>query len=88
MDIVTTILVFVITWWMCFFVALPIGVRTQEEEGSTVHGSMGSAPAQPRLMLKAGIATLAAIILTFLIMGLIDSHWISLRPPVDISTGS
>jgi len=79
MGIVTGILVFTISWWMVFFIALPIGIRTQEEEGDVTHGSMGSAPARPRLLLKMAWATIFAAVLTYVAYYGIDAQWVVLR---------
>ena len=36
MTLTGGIVIFVIVWWLCFFAVLPIGVRGQFEDGSTV----------------------------------------------------
>lgn len=52
---------FVILWWMSLLIVLPIGVHAGE--GETVAGADPGAPQKPKLLLKAGIATAAAIVL-------------------------
>jgi predicted secreted protein len=56
----TGTMVYLILWWLVFFAVLPFGVRVpdQVEEGHAT-----SAPARPRLWLKAGITTLIAAVL-------------------------
>ena len=65
MNWYTLTAIFIVVWWLVLFTVLPIGVRTQDEEGSTVPGSAGSAPARPMIVRKALITTLiAALIVT------------------------
>lgn len=59
-----------ILWWLCFFVMLPIGVRSAEEEGQAVTpGHDTGAPSRPNLAKKAlwaaGLATGLWIALIF-----------------------
>ena len=64
MNIATGLMVYGIIWWLVFFIALPIGVRTPEEAGErAVPGSVESAPVKPRLWLKAGVTTVLAALL-------------------------
>lgn len=61
MGFVTGMLVYVIAWWMIFFIALPIGIQSQSEAGEPVEpGTPESAPAKPRLLLKALVASVLA----------------------------
>ena len=60
MGLTSAIAVFFILWWLVFFAVLPFGVRTQEEDESTVEGSVSSAPSRPLLLRKALIATVLA----------------------------
>lgn len=58
MNIATGLMVYGILWWVVFFMALPIGNRTAEEEGAALEpGQAESAPVKPRLWLKAAITT-------------------------------
>ena len=82
MGLVTGAVVFTISWWMVFFITLPIGIRTQEEEGDVTHGSMGSAPTRPRLLMKAAVAAVFAGILTYVADYGMDAQWIELREPI------
>jgi predicted secreted protein len=52
---------FFIIWWLCFFIALPIGVRPVEESAETI-GHDAGAPEKPNLGRKAIWATIGAVI--------------------------
>lgn len=56
--------IYFIVWWLVFFVTLPIGIRTQEEEGDGMHlGTVPSAPVRPMLLRKALAATIIAAVI-------------------------
>jgi len=76
----STILVFVVVWWLVFFMTLPFGARSFHEAGENVEtGNVESAPMKPRLWLKAGAATVIAAVLTIVVYFLIDSGLLSFR---------
>jgi len=82
MNVATFILVFVVSWWMVFFIALPIGVRAQSEtEDEVVAGTVPSAPGNPNLKKKVIYTTLAAVVLTTAYYFLATSGLISFRNP-------
>lgn len=60
MSIVSAIAIYFLIWWVTLFAVLPFGVRTQEEEGSVIEGSAGSAPVHPKLFQKALATTLVS----------------------------
>ena len=64
MDPVSGIVVFVISFWLAFFVALPIGVRSQAEEGEVVPGSEPGAPVMGNVLKKAMWSAVAAGVIT------------------------
>ncbi len=71
---------FVIAWWMVFFAALPIGVRSQNEtDEDIVEGTVPSAPSNPNLKKKAFYTTLVAIVLTVAYYYVADSGIITFR---------
>ena len=57
MGIALSIAVYFICWWVVLFTILPIGMRTQQEEGEVTRGTPESAPAQPRIVTKMLITT-------------------------------
>ncbi len=80
MNIATIILVFVISWWMVFFAALPIGVRAQDEADEEItEGTVPSAPSNPNLKKKMFWTTIVAILVTIGYYYLATSGLISFR---------
>lgn len=75
MTLTGAIVFFVIFWWLCFFVVLPIGVRGQYEDESTVEGTEEAAPVDPMIGKKALWATYGSVGLTalsFIVSHIID----------------
>jgi predicted secreted protein len=68
---------FVIVWWLVLFMVLPFGASPPDE---IEPGMAPSAPARPRMGLKVLITTVIAAGLTALIMWLLQSGLIQLRP--------
>ena len=60
MTITAAIVLFAVIWFLTLFVVLPIGLRTQGEDGEVVPGTPSSAPANPRLRRKFFWVTLIA----------------------------
>ncbi len=63
MSVTFAIAIYFIIWWTVLFAVLPIGVRTQGEDGAIVPGTPASAPTAPRL--------LRVVLLTTVISGLV-----------------
>lgn len=60
MTLSFAIAIYAIIWWVVLFAMLPIGVRSQEEEGDVAPGTAESAPHQPRLLAKMLATTVVA----------------------------
>jgi predicted secreted protein len=58
MSITFAIAIYLVLWWTVLFAVLPIGVRTQGEDGSVVPGTPESAPTAPRLIRVVALTTL------------------------------
>jgi predicted secreted protein len=72
MSVALAIAIYVVIWWTVLFAVLPIGVRTQGEDGSVVPGTPESAPTAPRLI--------RVVLLTTLISGLLFAAlWAAVR---------
>ena len=67
MTLTGAIIIFVIIWWLCFFAVLPIGVRGQYEDETTVEGTEEGAPVNPMLKKKALWASIGALAITSLV---------------------
>lgn len=62
MTISGAIVLFAVIWFVTLLVALPIGIRTQEEDGNVAPGTPSSAPADPmigRKLLWTTVVTVA-----------------------------
>ena len=72
MPLTFAIAIYVVLWWTVLFAVLPIGVRTQDEDGAVVPGTPESAPAAPRLV--------RVVLITTLISGLLfGAAWAAVR---------
>ena len=60
MSLSLALAIYVILWWTVLFAVLPIGVRTQGEDGAVVPGTPESAPHRPRLLPKMLATTVVA----------------------------
>ena len=80
MDWVSGLVVYILLWWWVFFMALPVGNRPPADVGD---GHAASAPAKPRLLIKAGATTLIAAVLWGGVYLVIDSGVISFREMAD-----
>jgi predicted secreted protein len=56
-----------VVWWITLFAVLPLGVKSQVEEGEVVRGSDPGAPVRPMLAKKAIITTIISLPLLGLI---------------------
>jgi predicted secreted protein len=78
MGIAGSLMVISISWWLVFFMLLPIGVRSQLEDGSVVPGTEPSAPVAPRLWWKAAWALAVALVIWGGLFSLIEFKLISI----------
>ncbi len=60
MSLSFAIAIYAIIWWTVLFAVLPIGVRTQAEDGAVVPGTPESAPSAPRLLRVVLITTVVS----------------------------
>jgi predicted secreted protein len=74
MNWFTGTMVYLILWWLVFFAALPFGVHVPDK---VEEGHATSAPARPRLWLKAGVTTVIAAVLWAGAYWLITSDFLS-----------
>ena len=74
----TGVMVYVVIWWMVLLTVLPWGVKVPENPEP---GHATSAPQNPMMWRKALITTLIAAVLWGIAYWLIESEWLTLRPP-------
>lgn len=67
MPFLSTFAVYFVIWWLTLFIVLPIGMRSQQDEGEVVLGTVASAPAKFR--------GLRIVLITSLIAALIHGGW-------------
>lgn len=60
--------VYLTIWFTLLFAVLPIGVRSQAENGDVVPGSEPGAPIAPRLLLKAALTTIVSAFAFYLLV--------------------
>ncbi len=78
MTWLTGVMVYVVIWWMVLLMVLPWGVKVPENPEP---GHATSAPQNPMMWRKALITTLIAAVLWGIAYWLIESEWLTLRPP-------
>jgi predicted secreted protein len=61
MTITGAIVLFAMIWFMCLFVALQVGYRSQREDGEVVPGTPASAPVDLRFGRRLVWVTLATV---------------------------
>lgn len=70
---------YVILWFLMLQILLPIGIRAPQESGEEAHAlADAGAPANPRILFKAVIATLAAAVIWLVFYGLVLAGYINL----------
>lgn len=85
MSLGLAVATYFIIWWTVLFAILPIGVRTQGEEGSVVPGTPESAPVRPKFLLIISLTTLVsaglfALIYAVLVWQIIDFGKLPIGP--------
>ena len=79
MAITSAIVLFAVVWFMVMFIVLPIGRRTQGDEGKVVPGTQAGAPANFNLRRTVVIVTAISLVLWAIICAVIISEVISIR---------
>ena len=79
MTITAALVLFAVTWFMVFFIVLPLRLETQGDRGEVVPGTPPAAPAGFVVARKARLTTLISIVVWALLCGIILSGWITVR---------
>jgi predicted secreted protein len=75
MTWVTGVLVYIVLWWLVWFAVLPLRVKVPEQ---VELGQATSAPENPRLLWKAGLASTITAGLWLLV------YWVVIKDPFGI----
>ena len=78
MALVFAISLYVVIWWIVLFAILPIGVRTQAEEGEVSPGTAESAPHLPKLLQKMVATTMVSSVIFAIVYVVLTQHLITL----------
>jgi predicted secreted protein len=79
MTVTAALILFAITWFMVFFIVLPIRFKSQAQAGEVVPGTPKSAPADFMVGRKARITTLIALVIWAGLVWFILSGIVSVR---------
>jgi predicted secreted protein len=74
MSYVSAAAVFLIIWWVVLFAVLPFGLKTQDDDGEAVLGTVSSAPRGPH-MLRAIIWTTIVSLIIFGFLALLTRYF-------------
>lgn len=77
MTVTGLTITFFLSWWMVFLATLPIGVRSQYEDGDVTDGTEPAAPVAANLAKKSLWATIGAVIITLIVWGIMLTGWLS-----------
>jgi predicted secreted protein len=84
MSWVSIVAIYFVVWWIMLFTVLPFGVRTQEEEGHVVPGTVASAPVRPMLVRKAVWTSIVSAVVVFGFWLLFDVYGLSVASLADM----
>ena len=74
MAYISAFAIFFILWWIVLFAVLPVGLRTQDEEGERVPGTVASAPRGPHI-LRAMIWTTVISLVIFAALAILTRYY-------------
>lgn len=63
MTITSALVLFAVIWFLLLFMALPLGQKSQEEDGERVPGTPASAPVNPMVGKKMFWVTVVTVII-------------------------
>ncbi|MFN3971006.1 MAG: DUF1467 family protein [Gemmobacter sp.] len=79
MSITAAAVLFAVTWFMVFFIVLPLRLTTQGDTGEVVPGTPPAAPAGFVVRRKAQVTTVVALVIWAVICAVILSDVITVR---------
>ncbi len=78
MTLAFALAIYLVIWWVVLFAMLPIGVRTQAEEGEITPGTAESAPQRPRMLPKILATTVVSSVIFAFVYAVVVHHIITL----------
>lgn len=78
MSVAFAIALYFVIWWTLLFAVLPIGVRSQLEDGNVAPGTEAAAPVRPMMLKKALITSLVAAIALAVVYAVLEWKLVSL----------
>jgi len=80
MQIGTIIAIYFVLWWVCLFVILPIGARSQHEAGDVFPGSEPGAPALfrfwPKIIATSLLAAVVQVVMMWVLANpILQQYW-------------
>ncbi|TYO89467.1 DUF1467 family protein [Oceanicella actignis] len=78
MTITAAIVLYAVSWFMTLFVILPLGMRSQQDEGDVAPGTPASAPADPQMRRKFRNTTIVATLIWIVLMVVITTRMVTL----------
>lgn len=79
MAITSAIVLFAVIWFMLLLIALPMRMKSQEQDGNVVPGTPASAPVNPMIGKKMIWVTVVTVVLwvplvAFIMSGVVSIH--------------
>lgn len=79
MAITSAIVLFAVIWFMLLLIALPMRMKSQEQDGNIVPGTPASAPVNPMIGKKMMWVTIVTVVLwvplvAFIMSGAVSIH--------------
>lgn len=88
MGITSALVLFAVVWFMTFLMAIPIGTRTQGDEGNIVPGTHAGSPEHHHLKKKAFWTTIVSLVVWGLLCLIITSGRITVDDIENIMGGN
>ena len=79
MTAVSALVLLAMTWFLVFFVVLPIRLETQGDRGEVLRGTHAGSPADPQIGRRVRITTAVAVVLWAITVLVIMSGWIGVE---------
>jgi len=78
MNPIAAVVLYLVIWFMCVFIILPLKIKSQHEDGEVVPGTPASAPIDPMLKKKLVWVTVMATTIFIPVALTIINRWITI----------